>query len=251
MQQYAEQKKAHEAQLVQLAEQMGSIRIGLNPYVVKLQEHDVRARDTLSKCEGRVTECQRVQVQAEKQHQDALAAIRMRTSQDVYQTQSKLSVAQVAHDKAKRTLDDFLCGKLTHCPTCGQELPNKVDGSHLQADLENCATEVKALQSLLEEEKTAHSIAIDAAITQEQIRAQAALNECARALQSAQAELVATKQALSAERSALEEHRASYDASEASKSTALQALTTERAGLQQQIDALAKWLHEAAVKLAG
>ena len=247
---YAAQKTAHEDALVQIAEQIGSIRIGLNPYVIKLQEHDVQARDFLMKCDARVADCHRTRTQAERMHQDALGAIKMRTSPDVCQVQSKLSVAQVALDKSKKTVDDFLSGKLTHCPTCGQELPNKVDGSHLQADLENCSTEVKALQALLEEAKAAHSIAIDGAILQEQMRAQSAEYECAKVLLDAQTVLNDARQRLAVERQAIEEQRAAYDASESSKSKAVADLSTDRDSTQAQITALNKWLSDAAVSMA-
>jgi hypothetical protein len=243
----AAQKQELDAQLLRVVEQIGSIRLGANPYVAKLQEHDVAVRAALLKGEGELAANKQVEAQALRQHQNALAAIRMRTSSEVQHAQSRLSVAQVSYDRAKKALDDFACGKLTHCPTCGQELPNKIDGSHLQVDLENSLTEVRALQGLLEEVKNAYSIAIDTAIVQEQLRAQAEVMQIERAAVSLRQTLEAAKQASSAERQELEAQKSAYDASESAKNEAFAKLAAERSACQAQLGALGAKQHETAV----
>lgn len=247
---YELKKAEHEAALVQIAEQIGSIRIGANPYTVQLREFDLQqkvatdeALKTLAEREGALTkELQR--------YKDAMAAIGMRTSSDVQQVQAKLAVAQVSLSKAQKMVVDFQEGRLTHCPTCGQELPTKIDGAHLQAECDNCVTEVKALEELLQEEKVRHDLVIKQAQAAEAMHHESTSNGLTSLLNNARAAVEKVHNDAALKRAALLQQQAAYDASESSKNEALASMQQERARVQEQLAGINQWLQQALASVA-
>jgi hypothetical protein len=238
------EKKQYDEEVVSLAQQMGAIQTGANPYIAQLRDHNSKAYFAHQQSVAKVQDCELKLRQHDESVAAALERAKAKTSTDVYTAKSNLGVAEVAERKAKQAVEDFLSGKLTHCPTCGQELPNKVDGAHLQADLDNCVIERKSREALLKEAQDALDAKRSADMREVQEKGVQDRTGLELALSEAKLALDRETAAFSAQRVELECARDAYDKSEASKSKAVEDLNVKQqsalnsaALLQRRLDA--------------
>lgn len=230
--------------LAQIAEQIGTIRVGVNPYAVQVQEHHNKARYELHAIEQQLAEKYAQGRAIEQRNQNMRASIYQKRSPAVDQLNAKIAAAKASLARVQKSLADFLSGKLTHCPTCGQDLPNKVDGSHLQQDVDN----VKAELNMLEAEQTLEVLSFSSVQTCEYTAendryvAECAVHKSALEALVLQEQVAKTRHA--SELAVLEEQRAAYDTSEASKTAAIGELTVKQGEVSRHRTSIELWLQQ-------
>lgn len=223
-----ELKRNHELRITELSEQIGSISVGVNPYVGQLRDFDVEAKAEGFSLNQQLQEARAAIEKEQQATRTALAAIKMRTSSTVQSAQAKLYVAEVALKKAQATMADFLSGKLTHCPTCRQELPNKVDDAHVRGDLDSCKAEYQALLELLKEEQAKHAEAIESALKKEEADSNVRVAALQETLARVAATVEARQQELKIARDGLEAQVGAFYTSEATKAQLVQDLRAQQ-----------------------
>lgn len=243
-------KQELDSQLTAVAEQVGSVRVGVNPYDVKLHEHGLLIRDADWRRSKLTGDKQSLIQQEQQRNRQAVLAIQARTSVDAAQISGRISVAKVALSKATQAVTDFTSGKLTTCPTCKQPLPVEISEEHLKADLVNAEVELRSLEELLEEAKAKHTAQMQQALAAENEAHVHRLAVLQEELQSAVAASQHEAETLQRQRQALLEQQTAYSASERDQQRALAELQARRSQLSQQVQILEAEISSSTVQVA-